>query len=224
MVSDWKDPSRGPAGAILRFFSSLLLLVLCTGCASINPLADLGVGNSTPEEGRIKQLMKWHSGHAEVYDNFRTVFTARAVYLSDEIQRLAADWEIKSRLMTPKERKSFEKKFLGERSKFVSILLGFYTPQVQLNDLGDKNSSWTSYLKNADGTIVRATCLKVNDVNARPYMRFLKWDMSWSRLYLLCFPSSDVTPDAEGRITLVISGLQGQGEISMKFNPPDGEP
>jgi len=224
MVHDRKDRSKRPAGAILCLLSSLLLLAFGTGCHYLNPLSELGVGNSTPEEGRIKQLMKWHSGHAEVYQNFRTVFTARAVYLSDEIQKLAADWEVKSRLMTPEEQRTFEKKFLGKGQGFINILLGFYTPREEVNNLGDKNSSWTLYLKNTDGTIVRATSFGVKEVNARPYMRFLKWDLSWSRLYMLHFPSPDVTPDAEGRITLVISGLQGHGEISMRFKPPVEEP
>lgn len=212
-------------GAVLRAAAVLVTMTfILTGCQSINPLPNFGVGNGTPEEARIKQLMKWHSGRVEVYRDFRTVFTARAVYLSDEIQSLAVDWEARSKLMTPEERTAFEKRFLGEDTKLLKVLVGFYTPEEQLNDLSQENSVWIPYIQNPDDTVIRATCLDVDDDSSRIYMRFLKWDLSWSRLYLLCFPySPDLHERENGSITMVISGPRGQGTIRLRFDPPEDQ-
>ena len=181
--------------------------------------------SALPTEVKIRKLMKWHSGRTEVYREFRTVFTARAVYLSDEIQRLAVDWEAKSKLMSPEERESFEKKLLGDDAQLTKILVGFYTPEEELNDLSRDNSVWIPYLKNPDGTVTRAACLDVDDDHARIYMRFLKWDLSWSKLYLLCFPNSpDLHKSEDGVISMVISGPQGQGEVRLQVVPPDDQP
>ena len=224
MPNDLKRADRGYRVGVLFFLALPLLFVLHTGCQSLNPLPGLGVGDATPEEVRIRKLMKWHSARVAVYRDFRTVFTARAVYLSDEIQRLAADWEIKSTLMNPEERKAFEERFFKGDSQFIKILVGFYTPEEELNDLNEDNSTWIPYLKNSDGTVRRASCLSVSEENARIYMRFLKWDLSWSKLYLLCFPSSpELSTDEEGRISVVISGPQGSGEIRLQVTPPDDQ-
>lgn len=225
MPNDLKKADRGYRVGVLLFLALPILFVLNTGCQSLNPLPGFGVGDATLEEVKIRKLMKWHSARVSVYREFRTVFTARAVYLSDEIQRLAADWEIKSTLMNPEERKAFEERFLGEDSKMIKILVGFYTPEEELNDLNEDNSSWIPYLKNPDGTVRKASCMSVNEENKRTYMRFLKWDLSWSKLYLLCFPSSpELSRDENGLISVVISGPQGSGEIRLQVTPPDEQP
>jgi hypothetical protein len=60
---------------------------------------------------------------------------------------------------------------------------------------------------------------------AKIYMRFLEWDMSWSRLYMLCFPyDPDVHEPDEGKVTLIISGPQGRGEIELMTAPPGNIP
>lgn len=225
MANEMKKMGRGYGVAVHFVVVLLPLLLLFTGCQSINPLPGFGVGDATPEEVRIRKLLKWHSGRVEVYREFRTVFTARAVYLSDEIQRLAADWEIRSKLMNPQEREAFEKRFLGDDTPLTKILVGFYTPEDAQNDLSRENSSWILYLKDPDGTVTRATCLDVDEDNARIYMRFLKWDLSWSKLYLLCFPySPDPHNPEDDWLSMMISGPQGQGEIRLQAAPPDDQP
>ncbi len=216
---------RGYKATFLFVMALLSLLLLFTGCQSINPLSKFGVVDATPEEARIRKLMKWHSGRVEVYREFRTVFTARAVYLSDEIQELATDWEAKSKLMSPEERAVLEKRFLGDDAQLIKVLVGFYSPEEEHNDLSRGNSDWITYLKNPDGTVTRATCLDVDEENARIYMRFLKWDLSWAKLYLLCFPfSPDLHTPEDGWLSMVISGPQGQGEIRLQVAPPGDQP
>lgn len=209
--------------AAMRTAALLMTMTLfLSGCQSINPLPNFGVGSAAPEETKIRKLMKWHSGRIEVYREFRTIFTARAVYLSEEIQSLAAEWEAKSKLMNPEERAAFEKKFLGEDSEVLKVLVGFYTPQEQMNDLSSENSVWIPYISKPDGTVIRAACLDVDEINTRIYMRFLEWDLSWSKLYLLCFPyPADRLETEDGWISLVISGAQGQGTIRLRFDPPE---
>jgi len=211
---------RGPAGVFV-----MMVITLAAGCQAINPLPNFGVGHGQPQEARIRQLLKWHSGHVEVYRDFRTVFTARAVYLSDEIQRLAVDWEARSRLMNPEERRALEKLHMGEETPVIKVLVGFYTPEGELNDLSQENSLWIPYLKNPDGTVTKASTLVEDEKRTAIYMRFLKWDLSWSKLYLICFP---YTPSLYGPdnalITMVISGPSGQGEISLKMMPPPSQP
>lgn len=169
--------------------------------------------------------MEWHSGRVEVYREFRTVFTARAVYLSDEILNLVVDWEARTKLMSPEERAALEKRFLGDGPRLIKVLVGFYTPSEEQNDLSEENSTWIPYIKNPDGTITRAACLGVNEDDARVYMRFLKWDLSWSKLYILCFPySPELHNPEDGWLNMVISGPSGQGEIRLQVFPPDDMP
>ncbi len=217
------EAGRHCSGAVIRevALKLLFLLVLVVGgCQSFNPLAEFGLGDATPEEERIRTLMKWHSGRVEVYRDFRTIFTARAVYLSQELVRSSVDWEARTRLLNPEERAALEKRFLGNGEGTISILMGFYTPEEELNDLSEENSVWIPHLKHADGTVTRAACFSAGEEAAKIYMRFLKWDLSWSRLYLLCFPAQ---PE-EDFLTLVISGPQGQGEIRLQTTPPEKGP
>jgi hypothetical protein len=206
------------------FLGSVFMITLTcilAGCQAINPLPRYGLGNQPAEESQIYKLMKWHSGRVEVYKDFRTVFTARAVYISGEIHRVAVDWEARSRLMSPEEREGLFKSTLKGGENSLHILLGFYTPQDDLNDLDQSESAWIPYLKNPDGTITRATCYGIGGEEGKIYMRFLEWDLSWSRLYLLCFPITPDVPQLEGDfLTLVISGPRGQGEIRLRTVPP----
>jgi len=225
MAAEPRNTDGGYATTVLFTAVLLLLIMLFTGCQSINPLPSFGVDDPTPEEARIRELMKWHSGRVEVYREFRTVFTARAVYLSDEIRNLAADWEARSKLMSPEERGEFEKKFLEDDAPLIKVLVGFYTPEENQNDLSRKNSVWTPYLNNPDGSVTRATCLDVDEDNSRIFMRFLKWDLSWSKLYILCFPySPDLHSPEDGWLSMMISGPSGIGEIRLQIAPPDVQP
>jgi len=217
-------------GLRLRFFSLFfaavwICLVMISGCRSINPLPNFGVGEASPEEAKIRELMEWHSGRVEVYRDFRTVFTARAVYLSDDIQELAADWEARSKLMNPEERAEFEKRFLDKDKPLIKVLVGFYTPEEEQNNLSSKKSGWITYLKHPDGDVTRATCLNVDEESTRIYMRFLKWDLSWSKLYLLCFPFSPVPDNQDQKfVSMIISGPQGAGEIRLQISPRADQP
>ena len=104
----------------------------------------------------------------------------------------------------------------------VKILLGFYTPEEDQNDLSLENSQWIPYLINPDGSVTRTSCIDVDEENGRIYMKFLKWDLSWSKLYLLCFPySPELHEPPDGLFRLVISGSQGQGEIRLQAAPPE---
>ena len=225
MATESLNRSRKYGVSVFLAAALLSLAILFASCQAINPLPTFGVGEAPPEEAMIRKLMKWHSGHVNVYREFRTVFTARAVYLSNDIQNMVVDWEARSKLMSPEERTEFEKRYLGDQSQLIKVLVGFYTPKEQLNDLSQENSVWIAYLKNQDGTITRATCLDADEDSTRIYMRFLKWDLSWSKLYLLCFPYSPGLHNPEdGQLTLVISGPSGQGEIRLQVNLPDNQP
>lgn len=191
------------------------------GCKAVNPLPGFGLGATTAEESRVKKLIDWHSGRVEVYKDFRTVFTARSIYLSDEIRALLVDWEARSRLLTPEEKQAMsEDIFMGPQNS-VQILLGFYTPDSDLNNLEKEGTSWVAYLEKADGTIRRAVCKSVEEEKAKVFMRFLKWDLSWSRLYLLYFPGEPgEAVEGEGWINFVISGPKGQGKIPLRSAGP----
>jgi hypothetical protein len=196
-------------------------LLIMPGCQSVNPLPGFGLVKSTPEENRIREQLKWHSGKVEVYKDFRTIFTARAVFISEEIRRSVVDWEARTKLMTPDEKKELLTSTYGENSNVHQVVLGFYTPDSDLNDLEQENSRWIVYLESPDGAVSRATCLGVDDDEVKMYMRFLKWDLSWSRLYLLCFPGDSLDDfQQEGWIKLVISGPTGQGGIPLRTVPP----
>jgi hypothetical protein len=225
MGNELKRTGLRPRFFDLAIAAVLICLTTAVGCQSMNPLPNFGVGDASPEEAKIRKLMEHHSGRVEVYRDFRTVFTARAVYLSDEIQELAANWEARSKLMNPEERAVFKKQFLGGDTPVIKVLVGFYTPEEEQNDLSGKNSAWVTYLKHSDGTVTRATCLDVDEENTRIYMRFLKWDLSWSKLYFLCFPYSTGpdSPDNEF-VSMMISGPQGAGEIRLQISTPADKP
>jgi hypothetical protein len=221
-MSDRSERHCSPGRASHLTVLLVILAMALAGCRAVNPLSGFGFVKSTPEENRIRKLMKWHSGRVEVYKDFQTIFTARAVYISDEIRQAAVDWEARSRLMNPDEKDDlYGNTFRGDPD-VVQILLGFYTPDEDLNDLDETESVWIPYLKNPDGTVTRATCFGVGSEEGRIYMRFLEWDLSWSRLYLLCFPkASSSHVHGDGWINLVISGPKGQGEVRLRaIQPP----
>jgi len=219
------DPIKAVSGRACVSLIHVLVfagLLFLPACQSVNPLPGFGLAKRTPEENRIRELMKWHSGKVEIYKDFRTVFTARAIFISDEIRKSVVDWEAKSRLMSPDEKAKFkENTFKGEKNAY-QVLLGFYTPENDLNDLEKENSSWIAYLVGQDGKVAKASCFEVDVEESKTYMRFLEWDLSWSRLYMLCFPVGSLDEfQLDGWVKLVISGLTGQGEIPLRTsNPP----
>jgi hypothetical protein len=188
------------------------------------PLPNFGFGQASPAENHIRKLMKWHSGRVEVYREFRTVFTARAVYLSEDIQSSVVDFETRSKLLSPEERLELEKRITGGGDT-IKVLLGFYTPDEEFNDLVSDEPVWIPYLTKPDGTVIRAACFSVAEEDAKIYMRFLEWDLSWSKLYMLCFPyDPGVHKPDDGWIDLVISGSHGRGEVRLKTAPPGNIP
>ena len=223
---EWKMNDRCAylGGCFLKTLFRILLIITTlgiSGCQAVNPLPGFGLSKTSPEEERIQKLLKWHSGRVEVYRDFRTVFTARAVYISDEVRRAVVDWEAKSRLMDPVEKEElFRKTFHGDQ-KAHQILLGFYTPDGELNDLDRSDSTWVVYLERSDGTIIRTACFDLGGEEGKIYMRFLRWDLSWSRLYVLCFPEDPGGGSKEdGWVKFVISGPAGQGEMRLRTGPP----
>ena len=220
-MDDHREKIRSPF--LLRAMTALAAAAILgwAGCQAVNPLPGFGLGKTTTEESHVKKLMQWHSGRVEVYKDFRTVFTARAVYISEEIRASVVDWETRSRLLTPDEKQDLhEDTFMG-REDSVQVLLGFYTPDPDLNDLEKKGTSWVLYLEKPDGTITKAACQSFDEEKAKLFMRFLEWDLSWSRLYMLCFPGESVARiEEEGWINLVISGPKGQGRIPLRSSGP----
>lgn len=208
----------GPVVKRYVVFTGLVLLLLA-GCAGLNPVATLiGV---TPEEARMKELMQWHSGKVEVYRNFQTIFTARALFLSDEIKKSAVEWEAMSRLMTPEEKEKLMKTIANSYPGQLTFLLGFYTPDDDMNVLEQDGAPWITYLKYPFGNRNRASCFGYGQEEGKIFLRFLKWDLSWSKLYLVCYPDSEAlhTPFSEG-VKLIITGPGGTGEIDLKIIPP----
>lgn len=210
-----------------RMFQSLLIgfllagLLIMPGCQSVNPLPGFGLVKNTAEENRIRERMKWHSGRVEVYKGFRTIFTARAVFISDEIRRSVVDWEAKSRLLSPDEKEEFYRNTFKGGEKNYQVLLGFYTPDRDLNDLDQEGSRWIAYLEGPDGAVSKARCFGTDGEEGKMYMRFLEWDLSWSRLYLLCFPVDSLEDfRQDDGVKLVISGPTGQGDIHLRAVPP----
>jgi len=206
-----------------RYFVHIgLVLLLLAGCSGLNPIPKLtGV---TPEVSRIKELMEWHSGNVEVYRSFQTIFTARAVYLSDEIKRSAVEWEARSKLMTPEEKDSLMKTIANPYPGQLTFLLGFYTPDDDQNVLEQDGAPWVTYLKYPFGDRSRASCFGYGQEEGKIFLRFLNWDLSWSKLYLVCYPDSEAlhTPFSEG-VKLIITGPGGTGEIDLKIIPPPDE-
>jgi hypothetical protein len=202
-----------------RLLIAMVLGVLVTGCPSFNPIRSLtGV---TPEEARIERLMEWHSGEVEVYKSFQTVFTARVVYLSDEIKKSAAEWEARSRLMNPEEKDQLVERVVHKRPGNLEFLLGFYTPDDEQNVLEQDDGPWITWLKYPSGEMKRASCFGVGGEEQKIYQRFLKWDLSWSKLYILCYPDSEEQfLTSGGKATIVITGPGGKGEIDVRIAPP----
>lgn len=197
------------------------VLLVMPGCQSVNPLPGFGLTKNTEEENKIRELLKWHSGKVEIYKDFRTVFTARAVFITNEIRKAAVDWEAKSRLMSPDEKEAFYRSTFKGETGTRQVLLGFYTPDRENNDFEKESSSWIAYLEGPDGSVVKASCFGVDDEEGKIYMRFLEWDLSWSKLYLLCFSVDSLDKyQQDGYVKLVISGPTGQGEIPLRVISP----
>jgi len=191
------------------------------GCQSINPLPQFGFTGETPEEHRITDLMQWHSSRIEVYNGFETVFTARTMFISEEIKSLALEWEAKSKLLDPDEKKELYRETMAPLEHNVEFLFGFYTPDDSKERLGQGEGEWRVKLRLQNGEILKSSCFSVGSTEENMYMRFLRWDLSWSKLYKLCFPHTRgwIDPEAKG-VTLVVTGPRGQGEMYIKTQPP----
>jgi len=200
---------------------SIIILALAFGCQSINPLPQFSFSGETPEERRISELMQWHSSRVEVYKGFETVFTARVLFLSDEVKRLTYEWEAKTKLLDPKEKAELFEKTATPLENQIEFLLGFYTPDDSKEMLEQGDAEWRVKLQLPNGEIIRASCFGVGSTEENMYMRILRWDLSWSKLYKLCFPRSRgwVDPEAKG-VTLIITGPRGHGAMHIKTQPP----
>ncbi len=200
---------------------SFVALTLTFGCQSINPLTQFSFSGETPEERRISELMQWHSSRVEVYKGFETVFTARALFLSDEVKRLTHEWEAKTKLLDPKEKAELLGKTATPLENQIEFLLGFYTSDDSNEKLERGDAEWSIKLQLPNGEMISASCFGVDPTEENMYMSILRWDLSWSKLYKLCFPRSRgwVDPEAKG-LTLVISGTRGHGEMYIKTKPP----
>ncbi len=200
---------------------AISILALAFGCQSINSLPQFSFSGQTPEERRIAELMQWHASRVEVYKGFETVFTARALFLSDEVKRLTYEWEAKTKLLDPTEKAELFEKTAAPLENQIEFLLGFYTPDDSNEKLEQGDAEWRVKLRLPNGEIIRASCFGVGFAEENMYMRILRWDLSWSKLYKLCFPRSRgwVDPEAKG-VTLIISGPRGRGEMLINTQPP----
>jgi hypothetical protein len=215
-------PSRSLAGARLLAPALALPLALlgAVSCAQINPLPQLGfvTGQDSREERAIAERMRPYTGRIEVYHDFITVFTARGLYLAPEVRGEASAWEVKSRLLDPAEAKALTDRLVAPGGERVEFLVGFYAPDEKRSRLDDPEGKWEVVLRLADGRQIRSTCLTIGQEEGAPYMRFLRWDLSWSRLYRICFPLRPDDPALAQGMTLSIGGPDGRGE--MAFPPP----
>ncbi len=190
------------------------------GCAAMNPLPQLGFDPAVREEKDIAERMRLFTARVETYREFRTVFTARALFLAPEVRQAAAAWEAKSRLLDPAETAAASERIVASAGDRVEFLVGFYAPDDGKNRLEAPAGGWEIYLGLADGRRFRASCLLAGEQESVPYMRFLRWDLSWSRLYLVCFPVSPADPALARGMTLVIAGPDGNGEMALTLPNP----
>lgn len=200
----------------------VLAAVLATaGCSSINTLSQISFSGESQQERKISDLMRYHSGRVEVYSGFETMFTARALFLSPEIRRLAVEWEAKTKLLDPDEKMKLFKGVVEPRENQIIFLLGFYTADTDGKTLEKGDAEWKVKLRLPNGEILKASCFEAGSAEENIYMRFLRWDLSWSKLYRICFHRSVGWADPEGKgVTLVISGSRGRGEIHIRTQPP----
>lgn len=205
----------------MRWLIPLIVIALTAACSSTISLPKLNLSGQTPDERRIAELMKWHSSRVEVYKGFETVFTARVLFLSDEVKRLTHEWEAKTKLLNPKEKAELLGKTAVPLENQIEFLLGFYTSDDSNEKLERGDAEWSIKLQLPNGEMISASCFKVDPTEENMYMSILRWDLSWSKLYKLCFPRSRgwVDPEAKG-VTLVISGTRGHGEMYIKTQPP----
>ncbi len=204
-----------------RWIISLAVIALAAGCAKIGSLPEFGFGSESVEERRIVELMNWHSARAEVYKKFETIFTARAIFLSEEVKRAAGEWEARTKLLDPDEKKALFDRVVAPVANQIEFLLGFYTPDDSNEHLERGDTEWRIKLQLPNGEIIKASCFGVSTTEEKMYMRFLRWDLSWSKLYKICFPRSVgwADPEAMG-VTLIISGPRGRGEMNIKTQSP----
>lgn len=191
-------------------------------CAPINPLPRFGFDEVSREEQAIAAEMRGYTSRVEVYRQFRTLFTARSLYLAPAVRKAAAGFEAKSRLLDPAETKALTDRIVAPGAEKAEFLIGFYSPEEARSRLEDPAGGWEILLRLADGRRLKATCLLAGAKEGDPFMRFLRWDLSWSRLYRVCFPISPEDPALLGTVTLLLAGPEGSGE--MPFTLPGVAP
>jgi len=198
---------------------ALAAAAAAAACVPINPLPRFGFDEASREEKTIADRMRAYSSRVEVYREFRTVFTARALYLAPAVRRAGADWEARTRLLDPGETRALMDKLVAPGESSVEFLVGFYAPDGNDNRL-EAGGPWEVLLSLPDGRKLKASCLEVGGEEGAPFMRFLRWDLSWSRLYRVCFPLRPDDPALAGGMTLIIAGPPGSGEMRFLTPPP----
>ncbi len=199
----------------------LAVVLAAAGCSSIKNLPGISLSGETEQERRISGLMRFHSDRVEIYKGFETVFTARVLFLSPEIRKQVGEWEAKTKLLDPEEKGKFFEDVVSPKENQIEFLLGFYTPDDTSKTLEQAGAEWRVKLILPNGEILAASCFGVGSGEEDIYMHFLRWDLSWSKLYRICFPRSLGWADPEGDgVTLIISGPRGRGEMRIKTQPP----
>lgn len=199
----------------IAFLFLSVWLVLLAGCQRFSPIPQVEIGLATKAEKEITALMRRHTGRVESYSGFINTFSARALYLSREITEAAVEWEARARLMSSEEKEKLYREVAAEEGYQMNFLLAFYSPENR-KALEDPESGWQVLVELPDGTLKRADCFGMGKEDGRIYIRFLRWDLSWANLYLVCFRTPPEVADPEGEgVKLIITGPEGSASMRV---------
>lgn len=214
---------KGPRSVFPVIAACLLLAIECRPVA---PGPGIEYGFATEREREISAVFRRHTGRVEVYRGYLNVFSARALYLSREVTEAAVDWEADSRLLSPEAKERIYRLASPEDERCIRFLVAFYARGNGVS-LEHPDSPWQIRMVGPDGRYVEADRISTADKVGPIYLRFLPWDLSWSKLYLVCFPPTEGEADPDGRgVDLLFTGPDGRGgmHIMTRSHPEDSGP
>ena len=186
----------------------LLILIIgilfLYGCTSVNrSLERLGF---THYQDKYTQDLKKHTKSYTLYRDFSTIAKVTATRFDKKLMDEYIDVMSHLKGKTPERYNEIYK----ELKNYDVYYVAFYTPDMDLNNLEDKNSFWIVYLS-ACGKILKPVSIDyVEKSDWRATWLYSIGDDRWYREYVIKFEKSD----CKNPILVFSSYL---GVVSMKF-------
>lgn len=197
------------------FLSIVAILTIVIGCASDSTKTDSReekIPGFTEDE--YHALIKDHTQFARKYDGFFEVFELHALLVDSDVQDILTQRQAHFMGWDTAHIQREKEKTAQQMSSQTRVILSFFSPDYQYDDLAKVNSVWGTYLE-ADGKRYEGKAKRISTKLAELRDLF-PFHNRFSTAYEVIFPVA-VTKVEQGPSSFVMTSTLGTA--TLKFEP-----